>query len=58
MADGEPRKIVITGTEAQIEKVTKMCEEIMNGPHGTLTAVQAAQPGAVVINVECPKECV
>ena len=58
MADGEPRKIVITGTNTQIEKVSKMCEDIMNGPHGTVSAVQAAQPGAIVVNVECPKECV
>jgi far upstream element-binding protein len=58
MADGEPRKIVITGTKSQIEKVSKMCEDIMNGPHGTVSAVQAAQPGAIVVNVECPKECV
>ena len=58
MAEGEPRKIVITGTNSQVEKVSKMCEDIMNGPHGTVSAVQAAHPGAIVIKVECPKESV
>ena len=44
MAEGEPRKIVITGTNSQVEKVSKMCEDIMNGPHGTVSAVKLHIP--------------